>query len=95
MAGGYVILGVLFLVQFYIQNTKPYVIITGESISKFSFFKRKVFPITAITSIKDPNGDFVIRVGKKEMIIDKAKIDEPSYKRLKSELQKIQRQRGY
>jgi hypothetical protein len=91
----YLILGLIFLIKFYVQTTKPYVIITEDSISKFSYFKRKIFFIKQITSIKHPDDDFVLKSGQKEMILSQNKIDKKSYVILKAELQKIQKQRGY
>jgi hypothetical protein len=52
------LMGIGYLWKYAYETTKPYITITEEFICKFSFFKRQVFTIKAITSIKHPNDDF-------------------------------------
>ena len=85
--GGFLGLGIMYIVIYFIQKNRAYVRITPEYISKDGLFPSRI-EIDQIKSVKYFAGDFIIKSNEKEITIDTNIIDKESLPDLKDYFEK-------
>lgn len=77
LLGGFIGIGIVYIVTYIAQTFSPYVLITTDFIQRNSFPIKKI-ALKDITEIKYFAGDYIIKKPGKEIVIDTNYIDKES-----------------
>ena len=89
---GFIGIGIIFIVKYFYNKNRPYVILTENSIMSNGIFKKEI-EIKNVKSIKYFAGDYIIKSAEKEIVIDTNLVDKESQSNLKNYFENLKLQK--